>query len=805
MVIKTPQMEKLSSIKTAFIITLCLFSISLSAQVRGKLLNANKQVLASTPVYLQNGQSTISNQNGEFEFKNVLNGTYTISVQIQEQLIQIQNFIKNGDPLDLGELSLTKSQTLDEVIISKPHINSGVERMPEIRDNIIYATKKNEVIRLSTANANLAQNNSRQVFAKVPGIHVWESDGSGVQMGIAARGLSPNRMWEFNTRQNGYDIASDPFGYPEAYYTPSVESLDRIEIIRGAASIQFGPQFGGMVNYIKKKSIVGKKIGIESTQTFGTYGLFSSFNAVGGNIGKWQYYANVNYRRSDGWRENNAYQTWNGFVNLGYKINHRMNIAVELTRMDQLVQQPGGLTDSMFQINAKSSSRSRNWFDLKWTIPALNYDYRINADNHLNIKVFGLLGDRSSIGFLNAINLPDTINSITGKYQSRRIDVDHYKNWGAEARYLKHFQLFKQKQSLSFGIRYFNGETQRWRNTNGNTGTNYDLSVSNETRSLDLIFKTKNTALFAEQLLNINQRISATIGFRYETLTNTAEGLYSANLKINEKSSSRSFLLGGLGLQYKVNSSTQLYFNATQAYRPVLFSDITPASTTDSIDENLVDAKGYNIDLGYRGNVSNWLNFDVSVYYMHYGNRIGNYTINGKNYKTNIGNSVSKGIESYIEISPSNLFNFTKYGNLNLFASVSLLDAQYTEWNIPDMTKSIENKKVENAPSEIYRFGINYRYRYFSTGLQYSMTGKSFADANNTEKPNTAATAGIIPSYNIMDWSFQYNFLKKYNINGGINNVLNKAYFTRRAGGYPGPGLLPAEGRTAYLGIGLKF
>jgi Fe(3+) dicitrate transport protein len=221
-------MAKFTYTKIFIFILICFCAETLSAQVKGKLFDSDKKILVSTPVYLQNGQSATTNQNGEFEFKNVLDGTYTISVQIQEQLIQVQSFYKNSEFLNLGEIAIPKNQELGEIIIAKPLLNNGIERMPEIRDNIIYATKKNEVVKLSSATANLAQNNSRQIFAKVPGIHVWESDGSGVQMGIAARGLSPNRMWEFNTRQNGYDISSDPFGYPEAYYTPSVESLDRI-------------------------------------------------------------------------------------------------------------------------------------------------------------------------------------------------------------------------------------------------------------------------------------------------------------------------------------------------------------------------------------------------------------------------------------------------------------------------------------------------------------------------------------------------------------------------------------------------
>ena len=79
------------------------------------------------------------------------------------------------------------------------------------------------------------------------------SDPRGIQIGIAASGLSPNISWEFNVRQNGYDIAADPFGYPEAYYNPQMQAIQRIEIIRGQGALQYGPQFGGMVNYILKK------------------------------------------------------------------------------------------------------------------------------------------------------------------------------------------------------------------------------------------------------------------------------------------------------------------------------------------------------------------------------------------------------------------------------------------------------------------------------------------------------------------------------------------------------------------------
>ena len=98
---------------------------------------------------------------------------------------------------------------LKEIPILENKWLGEIERMPDIKENVIYAGKKTEVIQLDKINADLSTNNTRQVFAKVPGMSIWENDGSGIQAGVAARGLSPNRSWEFNVRQNGYDISSE--------------------------------------------------------------------------------------------------------------------------------------------------------------------------------------------------------------------------------------------------------------------------------------------------------------------------------------------------------------------------------------------------------------------------------------------------------------------------------------------------------------------------------------------------------------------------------------------------------------------
>ena len=79
-----------------------------------------------------------------------------------------------------------------------------------------------------------------------------------------------------------------------------------------------------------------------------------------------------------------------------------------------------------------------------------------------------------------------------------------------------------------------------------------------------------------------------------------------------------------------------------------------------------------------------------------------------------------------------------------------------------------------------------------------------FADANNTVFVANG-TAGIIPEYHVVDASFSYRFLEKYSFKMGVNNIENKMYFNRRVTGYPGPGILPADGRSFFVSLGVKL
>jgi Fe(3+) dicitrate transport protein len=702
----------------------------------------------------------------------------------------------------------TLPHNLPDVTVVGRNSKTDYQLMPEIVGTNIYAGKKNSLIVIENVQGNVVNNTMRQVLAKVPGIHVWESDPSGIQVGVATRGLSPNRSWEFNVRQNGYDIAADPFGYPEAYYNPPLQAVQRIEIVRGQGALQYGPQFGGLMNYIiKNGGEIKQPIELEMQQTFGSFGLNNHFFAVGGKKDKINYYTFFDQRNGDGWRDNSAFYTKAGFGTITYQFNPKLSLTFELMRSNIRSQQPGGLTDIQIQNNTKQSFRARNWMDITWTTPALILNYQINDQTRWNTKLFATIGDRNSVGFLQPINIKDSINASTLKFNSRLVNLDQYRNYGIESRLLTNYQLGNLENTISTGIRLYTGSTHRLADGKGSTNSNYDINIEG-IFPRDISFVSNNVAGFVENIFRINKRLSIIPGIRYEWLEGSASGrngITNGNaILLQNITRSRSFLLGGIGSEFHINDQTELYANFSQAYRPIQFANLQAPPTTDLVDPNLKDAKGYNFDLGYRGKLGSYFQFDLSIYYLNYQNRIGTITPAGSNYRliTNVGASISKGFEGYIEVNPIRLFTKNEQLDCIIFASYAYTDAKYSNDHADANTKG---KKVENAPTDLFRAGVSIGIKQLLLTTQLSSVGSSFSDANNTVTPSANGNIGLIPSYNVTDFTASYKFPKRIQIKTGINNLFDARYFTRRAAGYPGPGALPADGKNYFITLGVKL
>ena len=164
--------------------------------------------------------------------------------------------------------------------------------------------------------------------------------------------------------------------------------------------------------------------------------------------------------------------------------------------------------------------------------------------------------------------------------------------------------------------------------------------------------------------------------------------------------------------------------------------------------------------------------------------------------RTNIANSVHKGIESYIEFNILKYLNQkSKYG-LSIFNSFAYIDATY-------ISGEFKGNRVEAAAKTITRVGLIFNNKKKSTTFQLNNVGDAYVDASNV-KSSSDPIAGYIPAYTVFDISATYK-IKNYAIKAGVSKLSNKSYFTRRTDEYPGPGIIPSVGRSFYIGLSAKF
>lgn len=790
-------------------------ALSQAMALSGRIIDAEQRLpVEGALVFVEEtGQVAETGRDGRFGLAYTSEAILSLTVSAEGYATRILE----ADTGRRGILEITVSPLsidIETIEVRAEGESYGLRRLHNVEGMAIYAARKSEVIELDKALGNLAANNAREVYKGIAGLNIWENDGAGLQLAIGARGLDPNRTSNFNTRQNGYDISADALGYPESYYTPPAQALQRIEVVRGAASLQYGPQFGGLLNFVFRKGPEGKPFEFTTENTYGSFGLFNTFNSVGGAKGRVNYYGFYQYKRGDGWRPNSGFSQHTAFGNVNIKATEKLDIGLEFTHMNYLARQPGGLADFEFGLDPRQSKRERNWFRVGWNLAALALDYRLSERTRFNLRNFMLLAGRDALGELGPINRPDP-------GRERDLIMGEYRNFGSEARMLHRYSLNGQPSTFLLGARFYRGfTTNRQGDANDGGGPDFQFLNPHDLERSNYEFPSRNLAFFAENLFNLSPRLSVTPGARLEYIRTASDGYYkqrvfSGGQAIFEqrledaRANERSFLLMGLGLGYQLKQSLEAYANFSRNYRSINFSDLAVANPNLVVDSLLKDEKGYNADIGLRGTLpGNRLRFDLSAFYLRYNGRIGLSEITVPDpiaierqaaYRTNIGDARILGLEAYAEADLWRLLLGEKaQPSLPVFINFSYLDGEYVSGQ-----RQFVGNKVESIPPISVKAGLAFHLKGLRLSYLYTYVRRHYSDATNAEFVANA-TRGLIPSYSVMDASASYEF-GRYRLQAGLNNLMDAAYFTRRAAAYPGPGIIPAEGRRFYVGVRVRI
>ena len=819
---------------TYWLLLMLVFSVSAEAQfdLSGTIVDAaTGAALSKVEVFDDvSGAIVFSDADGRFKFEKLKKGvhSFTFFNPDYNALVETINLQENIEiEVALKKLNVTLSSV--EIAARRSELFS-IKQLADVEGTSIFAGKKTEVLILDSIFAFKAANLGRQIYAQIPGLNIYEGSDGGLQLNIGGRGLDPNRTSNFNTRQNGYEISADALGYPESYYTPPSEAVETIRIVRGAGSLQYGSQFGGLLDFRLKKIPLSKPIDIVSNQTIGSFGFFNTFNAIGFNKNGFSINAFYNYKTGNGYRSNSEFDSSNIFFNLAYRPNANWNFNLEYTFFDYLAKQAGGLTDEQFDLDPRQSTRARNWFDVNWNLASLRIDHIFSESLTSSLAINGMLASRKSVGYRgnpillneNPITSLDEQNQAGDFISYRDLIVGNFRNLSGEFRIIKNYQLKNRDAVLLFGTKLYRSQNTSQQGP-GSRGIDPDFNFFTQENpdypnQSDFTFPNFNAAIFLEQIVYLNPKLSITPGARVEYIRTQTQGDFQqvifdnagnaiGNFLFNEQDTfDRAFALFGIGLSYKKSERFNLIANISQNYRSVTFSDIRVVSPSFIVDPEISDERGATADIGIKGKINKFFYYDLTAYSILYDDKIGIILDERANrVRKNIGTAIIAGTESLLSLNVAKMMStgIPKY-KFEFFVNAAFTYSQY----IDSEENNVIGKQVEFIPSTNLKSGLVLGLHKAKASLQYSYVAQQFTDGENSLRTvagdSRSGMIGEIPAYSILDLSFKYDF-SKFNLTAGINNLLDENYYTRRATGYPGPGIIPSEGRSYFVSLGFHL
>jgi len=776
-----------------------------SGSVRGRVLDDAGQPLAGVRVSVTvPARFTFTDALGRFRFDSLVAGPVSLTALRTGHGTTVASVIVPRDSTFEVTLVLVRARAALQAVVVQERPPAGSMRPASDRTGtLITAGARSEVIELSGTDANLSEKVGRQIFARVPGIQVYDMDGAGNQTNVSTRGLDPHRSWEMNVRQDGIPVVSDAYGYPASHYSPPTEAMERVLLVRGTASLQYGAQFGGLLDYATRAPDTTRSIAARAALTGGSFGLRNGFGEAGGRVGAVDYQAYAAWRESDGFRDVSRSRYSAQFASATWHASPTLAIRAQVGRSWYLYRIPGPLTDAMFAADARAATRRRNWFSPTITVPALRAEWRPREGTRFSAQVSGVVGDRSSVQFVGFATVADTAATATGLFAPRAVDIDDFDSRTAELRLTQAHMIGGRQATLASGVAITDNDLRRRQQGVGTRGSDYDLAVSGAF-GRDLHYRSRAFAFYAEEMVRVSADWSVIPGVRIERGRTRMSGRLAYYDPADvPRTVQHDYPLFGLRAERRLGGGGEFYAGWSQAYRPMLLKDLLPENALEVSDSSMRDARGWTIEAGARGRRGPRFGYDIGAFWMRYDGRFGALLRDAGAgpylFKTNLGSTRTAGVE----IAADALLRATPTAAWRAFVAGAFFDAVYREGVAVSAgtNVSLSGNRVEGVPRAIVRTGITRDGGRSSLSVQVSHTARSFGDPLNTVTPNATGARGLVPAYTIVDANGSVRLAQWVRIRFGVTNLLDARYFTKRPAFYPGPGVWPSDGRGVQAGV----
>ena len=734
--------------------------------------------------------------------------------------------VNPSENLSLAVMTVSETADVEGVVVTGTWFDTypvPYPALPPVEGTRINAGKKTSFVKPGEF-PTFAGNDYREAMATTPGIIVSEEPQSPI-INFGYRGLNSQRSEFTQVLKDGISIKNEQFGFPESHYTPILDAVERIEVIRAGAALQFGPQPGGAINFVMKMPRLDAPFHFSTRNVFGSYGYYRNFTEVDGTVGRFGYYAYYDHRQQDGFRQANSdYDLNAGSARFVLDVTNDSQFTLTLDAYDEEHGEPGGMRrreevnppNSVFvEDGFTQTSRFFDRFRLERYFATLEYQKFFSERTELDIKAFGGYLTRWSTrqrggGFGT---LPSGSAADTDSIQLR---TDYTE--GLDARMRHDYNLFSDVSTFAGGI-YFYHALQDRRDERGETPD----AEHGELRNLNT-GETWDGAIFAENRFKFG-RLSVVPGMRLEFLEQSVSEEVNVSNPLHSQSDFHFVPLFGLGLGYTLVEGqpilssppiaggkgaetknppvsvvtgygpprVELYGTISQAYRPITYGELVPTGASTVVNGNLKEGNALQFEYGVRGKPFTFLNFDVGGFYFTFDDQVGDIILpNGFTSTGNIGDARYIGFEAATELDVLTLINGgvpSPYGNLTLYGNVTLLDAEFTSG--PNTGNA-----PAYAPNYQVKTGAIYSYKNtFKVALLGTLVDDEFGDDGDSFE-------GFIPAYNVWDLTAEFRFWKgRAGVFAGIRNVFDESYW----GEVREEGIMTALPRNYYGGFEFFF
>ncbi len=612
---------------------------------------------------------------------------------------------------------------------------------------------------------------TEEILRRIPGINIIQEHGQGLRPNIGIRGLDPGRSRNVLVLVDGVPIQPAMFGDAAMYYNVPIELVDRIEVIKGGASVLYSPNTqGGVINYITKKLPDVPTPSIK--ETFGSHGLFSSDIYYGGKSGNKG--ARIGYlrRQGDGFRDHSKF--WSDDFGLRFEASPdtKTDIVGNLSWYNEVAQTPGSISPAQFAANPRIAGKPVDEFRGQRASFDTTYSTQLDADNTLRVLAYGNFFERN--WFIQTQSATTGALGTTNDQFRRKFNV-----LGIEPQWHHTYRLLGRENTLIVGLRYYVDRLTDVRAV----GTSPADKNGRTTQNADL--ETVASSAYAETNVHLTDRLTLTPGVRWESVNLSRENLNAAAPNSKNDSTTKKTIYG-IGAGYRLPMDTMLFGHVHTTFRPPTFAQAVDPTTGTNTD--LRAEAGVSSDIGVRSKMLPWLSTEISVFRLTFDNQI----VSQSGRLVNGGKTLHQGVEG--------ILNFD-WGRL--WAPVTGLTNRFmlTLMNAESRSGATAGKDLPFAPRVLLGWGVGYLHSSgLSVDLDATFTGQQFVDSANTGPENALGTLGAIPSYTLWNLRLAYAHPRyPLSVFGGIRNLFDEHYIaTRTAASFVG--LQPGETQTFYVG-----